>query len=198
MHGCSSRYGTLPIVIDKSQPLKYKIKKLFEKYILKRTHEWIYGSHNVQLHGDKNNYYGEDLWGKVANRYNLKNIIPNDYIVYGEVYGKGIQDLTYGLNDIDLIIFDIKYKGQYLPWETVKLLCNKWGLKTVPELYIGHWDNELLNKYTNGKSIIYPKQIREGCVIKMADESKDMRIGRKILKSISVDYLTRKNGTEFK
>jgi len=197
IHGSNARFGTLPIVIDKSQPLKYRLKKMFEKYILKRTHEWIYGSHNIQLHGDKNNYYGQDLWGKVANKYNLKSLIPNDYIVYGEVFGKGVQDLTYGLDDIDLIVFDIKYKGQYLPWDTVKHLCEMWGLKVVPELYIGNWNDELLKLHTDGKSVICPKQIREGCIIKMVDESKDMRIGRKILKSVSIDYLTRKNATEF-
>ena len=199
IHGSNSRFGTLPIVIDKSQPLRYRLKKMFEKHILRKSHEWIYGSHNVQLHGDKsNNYYGEDLWGKVADKYSLKTVIPNDYIVYGEVFGKGVQDLTYGLDNIDLVIFDIKYKGEYLPWESVKHLCEMWGLKLVPELFVGHWNEELLKEHTDGKSIICPTQIREGCVIKMADESKDMRIGRKILKSVSFNYLTRKNGTEFK
>jgi hypothetical protein len=40
-------------------------------------------------------------------------------------------------------------------------------------------------------------QIMEGCVIKPVVE-REAHMGRVILKSINPDYLTRKNGTEFK
>ena len=67
----------------------------------------------------------------------------------------------------------------------------------APLLYIGDYDNSLLDKFTNGKSTLCPKQIREGCVIKDYDENNHQRIGRKILKSVSPEYLMRKGATEF-
>jgi hypothetical protein len=62
---------------------------------------------------------------------------------------------------------------------------------------VREFSNELLDKYTNGKSLLCPSQIKEGCVVKAVCEKNDPRIGRKILKSINPDYLLRKNGTEY-
>ena len=199
IHGSNWRAGNLPIVIDKTQPFMYRLKVKIKK-LLGETHQFVYGSHNVQLHGKNksNNYYGEDIWGKICAKYDMVNKIPKDYIVYGEVYGKGVQDLTYGLNDIDFMVFDVKYKGKYLGWNDLKTFCEEYDLPMVPVLYVGKFEEDTLEKYTSGKSMICPKQIREGCVIKDFHEKQHKRIGRKILKSISPDYLLRKNGTEFR
>lgn len=199
IHGSNWRAGNLPIVIDKTQPFIYRLKAKIKK-LLGETHQFVYGSHNVQLHGKNksNNYYGEDIWGKICAKYDMVNKIPKDYIVYGEVYGKGVQDLTYGLNDIDFMVFDVKYKGKYLDWDSLETFCVKYDLPMVPILYVGKFEEDTIEKYTTGKSIIFPKQIREGCVIKDFYEKQHKRIGRKILKSISSDYLLRKNGTEFR
>jgi RNA ligase (TIGR02306 family) len=199
IHGANSRFGNLKIDINKNLPFFELVSNLFQKYILGHKYQFVYGSHNVQItnHSNRNSYYGEDVWGSIAQRYNLAKIIPQDYIVYAEIYGEGIQDLTYGLKGVDLVVFDIKYKGQYLNWHEVRNLCYVLNLPVVPELYSGIFSEGLLNEYTNGKSLLFPSQIREGCVIKMFDESNDPRIGRKILKSVSTEYLTRKNGTEF-
>jgi RNA ligase (TIGR02306 family) len=197
IHGSNGRWGNLPIYIDSKQPFLYKLKLRIKK-LLGHTHEFVYGSHNVQLHGNKsNNFYGDDLWGKIAGKYHLKDIIPEDYIVFGEVYGKGVQDLTYGLNSIDLVVFDVMYKGKYLGHQDFVQFCNERELPMVPQLFNGIFKYTNLEDLTNGKSILCPSQIREGCVVKMYDESNDARIGRKILKSVSPDYLMRKNGTEF-
>jgi RNA ligase (TIGR02306 family) len=198
IHGANFRAGNLPIYIDKRCSLLTKLKLWWKKQ-RGETHEFIYGSHNVQITNNSNckSFYGTDVWGKVAEKYDLANIIPKDYLVYGEVYGKGIQDLTYGLNDIDLVIFDIKYKDKYLPWYEVIQFCNSNYLPYTPVLFEGYWKDVNLEQLTTGKSEICPSQIREGCVVKMYDESNDTRIGRKILKSVSPDYLMRKGGTEF-
>jgi RNA ligase (TIGR02306 family) len=199
IHGSNARYGNLEIIINKNQPLLYKIQKWVEKYILGKTHEFVYGSHNVQItgHAGRNSFYGDDVWGKIAKKYDLANKIPKDYIVYGEIFGKGIQDLTYGLNDVDICIFDIKYKDQYLNWDAIEDFCQENGLTTVPPLYIGRFLNNILNNCTKGESILCPGQLREGCVVKSYPEENDPKIGRKILKSINTDYLLRKNGTEY-
>lgn len=198
IHGSNGRWGNLPIYIDPKQPFIYRLKLRFKK-LLGHTHEFVYGSHNVQLHGNKsNNFYGEDLWGKIASKYNLKDIIPEDYILYGEVYGKGVQDLTYGLDTIDLVVFDLMYKGKYVDYPTLVQFCKEYNLPMVPELYVGRWENTNLDEHTNGKSMLLSSQIREGCVVKDYLEMNDRYIGRKILKSVSPDYLMRKGGTEYK
>lgn len=196
IHGSNWRASNLPIYLGKQNFFKRIINMIKVKFT--DGYEFVYGSHNVQIISDRQKtFYGEDVYGKVASKYNMKEVIPKDYIIYGEIYGKGIQDLTYGLNDIDLVIIDVKYKGKYLPYEEFKQFCFERNLPTAPVLYIGEYDNSLLEKYTNGKSILCPKQIREGCVIKDYYENNHQRIGRKILKSVSPDYLLRKNATEY-
>lgn len=192
IHGTNFRAGNLPRYKGN---LWGKIKSfLFGKY------EFVYGSHNVQLvSANKNkNFYGEDVYGRIAKKYKLAEIIPEDYIVYGEIYGKGIQDLTYGLDDIDLVIFDVKYKGEYLSWIDFKKFCENLRLPIVPVLNIACYGVDTIPKYTNGKSKLYPKQIREGCVIKSILEENHPQIGRKVLKSVSSEYLLRKGATEYK
>ena len=86
----------------------------------------------------------------------------------------------------------------YFPLNSVKALCAKWGLPTVPEIYVGPYLPGIVQADTSGKSLLCPTQMREGIVIKLLHEGNSPQIGRKILKSVSEDYLLRKNGTEFK
>jgi RNA ligase (TIGR02306 family) len=175
IHGSNARWSNLEITLNKNQPFFYKARTWF-----------------------KNNFYGEDIWGKIGQKYNMKEILPKDYIVYGEIFGVGIQDLTYGLKDVDMRVFDIKYKNKYLNWDEVVDFCHENNFPHVPVLYIGQFDKDVLQNLTIGNSLLQESQIREGCVVKTYYETNDPKIGRKILKSINPEYLLRKNGTEFK
>lgn len=169
---------------------------LFGKY------EFVYGSHNVQLRAlHHKNFYGEDVYGKIAKKYELAKIIPKDYIIYGEIYGKKIQELEYGMKDIDVVFFDVKYKGKYLKWEEMVKFCVSLNLPIVPIFAIENYKFDMLKTYTQGNSSLAFKickedHIREGCVIKSLEEVNHPRIGRKILKSVNPVYLLRKNRTE--
>lgn len=202
IHGTNARFGNIPIGTNKMGSFLYRIVSWFKKNILKHEFEFVYGSHNVQKSGSDNpqHFYGEDVWGKVAKKYDLANKLPNNLIFYGEVAGEGIQDLTYSLKQHELFIFDVKdvRTGKYLNWYDVEMLCNGLGLNHVPVLYEGLYSEDLRKQYTVGKSLIDGKTIREGVVIKPVVEENDRKIGRKILKSVSEEYLLRKNGTEFK
>ncbi len=216
IHGSNWRIANLPRYKGN---LWGRIKSfLFGKY------ELVYGSHNVQLKSStaSQNFYGEDVYGRMAKKYNFKDFLQEDFIVYGEIYGKGIQDLTYGLDDIDLVIFDVKYKGRYLDYAGLSSFCLLYNLPMVPVLYIGEYSDKIKEECTetklnitqdtvfgleietvSGKSELAIKngmnnQVREGCVIKPVKEENNYRIGRKILKSINSVYLLRKGGTEFK
>ena len=201
IHGANSRFGNLEIVINPNTPFFDKVELWIRKNIFKQKFEFVYGSHNVQItnHSNRKSFYSKDVWGKMAEKYNMKNIIPEGVIIYGEIYGDGIQELTYGKEngEIDLIIFDVKKDDQYLGWPDFLEFCNARHLKTVPCLYAGIYQNGVLEKCTSGNSILYGDHMREGAVIKSYDEDNDPRIGRKILKSISEEYLLTKNRTEF-
>ncbi len=192
IHGTNVRYANLSV--DKI--------KIFNFCIKKQKTEFCFGSHKVQLRGNygKNCWYGEDVYGRIAERLNLAEKLTKGYIFYGEIYGKGIQDLTYGLDDIDVRFFDIKdtRTGRYLNYAEFRKICIELELKTVPLLYEGRFSKDILKLCTEGKSIVNTENnnISEGCVVKPVIE-RSARIGRVILKSINEEYLLRRKGTEF-
>jgi tRNA-binding EMAP/Myf-like protein len=197
VHGTNSRYGLLPV--------EYKgffgdVKKFIYKILKKPDYEFCYGSHNVQKSWFKNKggFYSSDVYKEIAEKYNLDKIIPKDIILYGEIYGKKIQDLEYGMEGIDIRFFDAKKNGKYLDWADFYALTIELNLPIVPVLYQNEFNNDILKQCTNGNSMICPNQLREGCVVKPLKETINPCIGRKILKSVSEDYLLRKNATEYK
>ena len=95
------------------------------------------------------------------------------------------------------MFFDVKYKGKYLDSCEFVKFCIKFDLFMVPSLYVGEFSKEIVNKLVSGESTM-ADHLREGIVIKSLKEEIHPKIGRKILKYVSDDYLVRKNGTEHK
>ncbi len=128
----------------------------------------------------------------------------NPIFFLGEVYGKGVQDLSYGLNDIDFRLFDIyegyPSQGAFMDQRRVDGFIETMLLpfKRVPVLYTGKLSHKVIRELTDGKDNITGTHIREGIVIRTLDtEYRNDKIGRVILKSVSDDYLNRKNPTEY-
>jgi RNA ligase (TIGR02306 family) len=145
-----------------------------------------------------------NVYLKIAEKYDLKNILISLYNYYkdnvfimGEVYGKGIQDLQYSEQDKKFRAFDIFVGDSYLNYNEFKHEIVSHGLDRVPLLYEGPYSEEIVAQYTNGKSILDNVTVREGVVIKPKIEFYHQRYGRLILKSVSDDYLLRKNATEY-
>lgn len=122
----------------------------------------------------------------------------------GEVYGKGVQDLQYGLNDIHFRLFDIYEgfpgQGEYFTQKQVDIFVETMDLpfERVPVLYTGKLTHKIIHELTDGKDNITGTHIREGIVIRTLDkEYRNDKMGRVILKSVSDDYINRKNGTEY-
>lgn len=132
-------------------------------------------------------------------------------IVFGETYGSGVQDMSYGLKQgtKGFRIFDIAINHKYLDYEVKAAICSKFEQEMVPVLYRGPFSQEVVLEITSGPtSLCEEKEIytkfkgREGVVITpvmerivdiMMTTSTD---GRVILKSVSADYLARAGGTE--
>ncbi len=127
----------------------------------------------------------------------------NSVIVFGEIHGIGIQDLDYGVKD-GYRIFDISVNGKYLNWDEIVQYCQEFGLQTVPLLYAGPYSKELVKEYTYGPTTLAkPEEIqskfkdREGCVITpLIEQFYAPTGGRLIVKSVSADYLDRKDAQD--
>lgn len=189
IHGTNFRAGNLPVK-------QTFLNKLFKK----SGYEFCYGSHKVQktcLSGK--GFYGEDVYGQIAARYGLRDLLPNDYVLYGEIYGPNIQKgFLYGTDKLQVVFFDLKINGVYQDWYVLVNFCKERNLPIVPTIYIGEFQQSIM-KETEGKSLLAydnngdVNHIREGIIIKTRLETNDPRLGRKILKSISTEYLLTKD-----
>ena len=196
VHNCNARYG---IVRKTKLSLWDKIKKFLHLSDIWSDYEFVVGSHNVEKGSDSQGYYDTNVWYEIANRYSIKEklwnyvkatnnpeVIGEGIIIYGEIYGAGIQKgYDYGLNDIRFAGFDIKRNGEYLDIHLSKvLMASLLNLPYVEVLYHGKWSQEIQDGYTFNNFIKGTKVPEEGIVIK--DESGDRR---KIGKIINPDYL---------
>jgi RNA ligase (TIGR02306 family) len=100
IHGTNARYG----IVRKSKLTFWdEVKKFFrlaDKWI---DYEYIYGSHNCEKGSDSQGFYSTDVWRTVAEKYDIKaklwkyvkyrgaDNIGEGLILYGEIYGAGIQ-----------------------------------------------------------------------------------------------------------
>lgn len=127
-------------------------------------------------------------------------------IICGEVFGSGVQDLTYGAEQdqlkfraFDIYVHDAKGR-RFVNYNEFDWLTTYAAVRNAPILARDTWGNlkPHLDHYTNGPTVITtkPVHIREGCVIRPMVERRHERYGRVIYKSISEAYLLRKNGTE--
>lgn len=139
-----------------------------------------------------------DVFWKAAKAADLKKKLKGypGVVLFGEIYGK-VQDLSYGVTDeeevrfaafdaMDLFTRKFMNAGDFLEF------CRKIDVPVVPTLYWGPFAQEVL-AMAEGKTVM-PKaeHVREGIVIKPTIESRDNRIGRKVLKLIGEGYHLRK------
>lgn len=176
-------------------------------------------------HGSKNFALVEsdtNLYWRAAAAYQLKERLAGivkdgeDQIariaVFGEVFGKGVQDLAYGANagsneTLGYRAFDVKIiyrvgttfgEDRWMAADGFQEFCDRYQLPAVPVLYDGPFDLEKLTAVASGITTVGGDNIREGVVIRPAKEAYSETLGgRKIAKLVSDNYLLRKDGTEF-
>ena len=119
-------------------------------------------------------------------------------VVLGEIVGRGVQDLHYGLASPALYIFDINVGGTWMNFgelaDAVADQAEHFSL--VPTLDEGPFSAERLARLAGGKSTL-ADHLREGVVARAEPQRRDDEIGRAMLKYVSDDYLSRKGGTEY-
>lgn len=113
-------------------------------------------------------------------------------ILFGEVYGEGIQKLDYG-TPRGFRAFDLYVDGYYLDAWLFRTLCENYGVEMVPLLGIFHWDEvhpglEMVRAMAAGRAFS-GNHIKEGVVVRPEKERTDPEVGRVVLKYLSDDYL---------
>lgn len=185
LHGTSARYGwfeTVPNTFWK------KIKKFFG--MLPR-YEFCIGSRNVQLQDRKyDGFYDSNVYGKIAEKLALDDILEFGEAVFGEIVGPGIQKgYTYGHEDDHAFYaYDVMVDGEYLDPTDFVAFCDERSIPRVPHLFTGEYEEGFIKALATGDSTIGNQKVREGVVIKALHETKCM-IGRKVLKLINDTYL---------
>ena len=117
-------------------------------------------------------------------------------ILYGEIYGSGIQkgygyDRTPG--KLGFRVFDLMLEGDYQCYAVMKGLCLEFGVEMVPALYEGPFSIEAIRKVAGGMTTVGDSNIREGVVIKPVSERRHPQVGRLAMKYLSDDYLLSKH-----
>jgi RNA ligase (TIGR02306 family) len=125
----------------------------------------------------------------------------DNVIVFGEMFGPGVQDLDYGVpaGEVGFRVFDISINGHYLDGDLVEFFCFMHNVPYVPELFCGPFTQEVLDQCTYGPSTLPGKSKftgREGCVVTPLHESYSTALGRVILKSKSADFIDRKGARD--
>jgi RNA ligase (TIGR02306 family) len=194
IHGTNARYG----IVKKSKlSLWDKVKRFFGNEWA--GYEYVYGSHNVEKGSDSQGFYSTDVWRTIAEKYKIKEklwdylntyLTPEEVgsgiILYGEIYGAGIQkNYEYGLKDMEFVGFDFVQNGKYMD-----VISTKYTIKYIIELpYVeilhkGLWSQEIQDKYVFNNFIEGTKVPHEGIVIKHISGERN-----KVAKVINPDYL---------
>lgn len=136
-------------------------------------------------------------WNSVALCNMMNRLVASSarsVVVYGEVYGPSIQGeaMHYGKKDRDVgfAVFDIKVDGKYFDPLHMMAVCQMFGVETCPILGVAEFNMDVIKAAASGKSMVPgANHIREGVVVRPMEDSHDPKIGRKILKYVSDEYL---------
>ena len=170
------------------------------------SRKFVVGSHNIRREIDSADIYSVPYYDS-----NVRELLEflfiskkaSSVILFSEIFGKsfngkGVQDLTYGCTGIEFRSFDISVDGEYLSNTEFNYVCKEFKVPVVTELYRGEFSKSDYKEITRGNTTINnAKHIREGVVIRFDEDTYNINFHRSILKSISDDYYTRKDGTEY-
>lgn len=210
VHNSNDRVGLIRINRDPEPGILGFIQRAWRRVFGEPAakFEWMAGSHNVirevyNADGSLADYSLPFRYDGVKTLLTELSAGKDDVILFGEIYGSGVQDMAYGLKDgaKDYAAFDISVNGRYLDADEKFVLFAKHRIPMVPILYMGPFYWGIIERHTDGPTSMCspcdagPFKGREGIVVTALAEPADYP-GRKIFKSVSADYLARANGTD--
>lgn len=153
--GCNARFG-------------------WKRQGLLRRWKFKLGSHRCDIDPD-----GDSPFAIAARLLNLaeRTASRKGLIFYGELYGlwhtgAKIQDLTYGLNCTEVVVFDVRdtRTGHWMPALDRINLLEEMRLPQPPKLArVKYGDGSVTRGLADGPSCLYASQIREGSVVEAVD-----------------------------
>lgn len=167
--------------------------------------ELVAGSHKTRrVEGDPRTMYWKPMEIVEPILRELSGLKRSNVIVFGEIFGQGIQDMDYGQPVPGFRAFDISIDGQYMSDVNFRIWTDKHNVPIVNSMYCGPFDQKIVETATNGATtmtlddnIRCKFKGREGVVIKpLCERHSDILGGRLILKSVSVDYYQRKGAKD--
>jgi len=191
LHGTNARFG---IIRKKKLSLLDRVKMFFgNKWA---GFDYIVGSHNVEKGSDSQGFYDTNVWEEISIKYDIRsklwrhvketyNYLENGFIIYGEIYGAGIQkNYDYGLENIKFSGFDVEVDGEYQPYDKEVVHFECLDLPQVELLYGGNWNKETQDSFVFNNFIDGTKVPHEGIVVKCVTGDR-----KKVSKCINPDYL---------
>lgn len=150
---------------------------------------------NIYLQMEREHKVFEKMESIILDYGPVSNAIER-FIMFGETFGQGVQDLGYGTKKT-FRYFLVRVNDQVMNVDGATNVVNG-RFDSVPIIYRGAYSRELADAYRSGNTTFSNvKQIREGIVIYPVTPRRDDLIGQVYLKHVSDDYLLRKKGTEY-
>ncbi len=145
-------------------------------------------SRNLELKETESNTF----W-QIANKFDLKNKLPEGFAVQGEVYGEGIQKNPHKIKGTDFRVFNVYdiNEGKYLDFDDMFEFVKKLGIHCVDTFddHITGFCHELENKTMQELLDLADETELEGLVFRPLKEITDPNFGRVSFKVISNKYL---------
>ncbi|HEX8912554.1 MAG TPA: RNA ligase (ATP) [Humisphaera sp.] len=119
-------------------------------------------------------------------------------VLFGEVFGSGIQSLSYGaVGRYGFVAFDLLVDGKYEGAADFAGRCKAFGVPTAPVVYEGPFSLAAIKAVSGGRTTFAgADHIREGVVVRPLAERTDPKVGRVILKYLGDEYLLSKGITD--
>jgi len=153
------------------------------------------GGHNWMFKESETNLYWSAIKKNELDVLLLKGL-PDTAVLFGEVYGRKVQNLQYGLTTQKIVFFDIFMNGRYLDWNDLVELIEKLGLSMPPIVYRGDYHLNKIRELAQGQTLLGGGHLREGVVVRPVKERVDAKLGRVILKFLNPEYETSKGRTD--
>lgn len=200
------RVENMPWVLEDKSPLilTEKLDGTSCTYILERKRhnkfEFYVCSRNIRmLSPDQECYHDSNIYWELANKYDIEAQMKeylerNPELDYVCIQGEGVghvQGNPLKLDENDLFVFNFitSDKGRWSSTDGREVITN-WGMKWVPILdtaYVLPDDMEEFKKFATAPSIVNPKVMREGVVLR--NPATDFSF-----KNVSREYLMKHNG----
>lgn len=194
--------GTEVVITEKIHGTNVRMGLIVDDLPEGQKYQYAAGSHKVRRKEGSGLYWQfmtQNVKDLLRDLVGYDVVYPN-VVLYGEIFGSGVQDLDYGQPEKSLRVFDIAIDGKYLDYDHMCGLCDPYQITTVPLLYRGPFSMEVVEEHTYGPTT-FPDvrskfKDREGCVVKPVKEAVDYRGNRLIFKSVSADYRNRKGAKD--